>query len=108
MVEETHHLVAEVQTRRNSHVEVLVQTQVGQHVHTEARRVSRHIGVPLITVIGDKAIVGNGQILEIHAHRETEMYKLGVGIGAVENHVIILGMHMSAPHHQQHYPCNMS
>jgi len=37
MVQVAHHLVAEVQSRRNPQVEMLRDAVIGQHIHTEAR-----------------------------------------------------------------------
>ena len=107
VIQVLHHLVAEIQTRRNPQVEVIGKAEVGQHIHTETRRVRRHVGIPLKFFIYNQTVVGNGKILKIQAHREAEVNLLDIGIGAIQNHVIVLGMCDSTSHQQQQYTCNM-
>ena len=90
---------AEMHRRREAQVEVLAQSQVGEHTHTEA-------GVPTVVLTHDglflhRAVIKfhwlwshvlQTDILKVHAHEDAEMELAQVGIRPV-----LYGTRLSLP-----------
>ena len=66
--------------------EVLVQSQLAQHAHGEARAVGVDVGVPLLTRRGvDEPVVLHLHVLNLHAKEEAPVEAAIVEIGPVLN-----------------------
>ena len=80
--------VAEIHAGSEAEIEICPQAVVNQAVHAESGLKRGLVDEPLLARLADESVVGEGEILRVDSHRETEVPAAQVGVWTVHQLIV--------------------